>query len=150
MGVSCRIANRASLIVAALLVFISESRAQNCVITGGTNYGSITQNCTALPPPLTVLSNEFEAIAMPDGTFRHQIFVQVGQPVTLLLIACGDGVVDLGAGPYPAGMSSVSGKMTHENCVAHRFFNTSPGRWAMWATTNAKDTKFTLQPIIEP
>jgi hypothetical protein len=136
-------------IVAALLASISASWAQNCVISGGNNYGSIIQNCTALPPPLSVVSKEFENISMPDGTFRHQIFVQVGQPITLLLIACGDGVLDLGASPFPAGMSSVSEKMTRENCVAHRFFNTAPGRWAMWATTNAKDTKFTLQPVIE-
>ena len=68
MGVSCRTANKAALIAAALLAITSASRAQNCVITGGTNYGSITQNCTALPPPLTVLSKEFENIGMPDGT----------------------------------------------------------------------------------
>jgi hypothetical protein len=86
---------------------------------------------------------------MPDGTFRHQIFVQVGQPITLLLIACGNGVIDLGGGPSPAGMSMKSARMSHENCVAQRFFNTTPGRWLMWATTNAKDTQFTLQPVIE-
>jgi len=131
------------------LAFISAARAQNCVITGGINYGSIIQNCTALPPPLTIISKEFENKAMPDGTFRHQIFVQVGQPVTLVLAGCGDGVIDVEASPFPAGMTSESDKITQGKCVAHKFFNTSPGRWAIWVTTNAKDTQFTLQPIIE-
>jgi hypothetical protein len=41
-----RIASRlAAAIVAAWLALASPAAAQNCVITGGTNYGTITQNC---------------------------------------------------------------------------------------------------------
>jgi hypothetical protein len=135
--------------LAILLASISECRAQNCVISGGTNYGSIIQNCNFTPPPLSIVSSAFENIRMPDGTFRHRIFVQVGQPITLLLVACGDGILDLDAGPTPAGATYQSGKMTNGNCIAYRYFNTPPGKWEMWVTSKAEDTKFTLQPIVE-
>ena len=35
-------------VVAALLISTSASSAQNCVILGGMNYGTITQNCTVV------------------------------------------------------------------------------------------------------
>lgn len=41
---------RAIAIVAVLLASSSAARAQNCVITGGINNGSITQNCTVVSP----------------------------------------------------------------------------------------------------
>jgi hypothetical protein len=152
MGKSSKPANSCRRIVAIVGIWLALGSAAwtQCVITGGTNYGSIVQNCNFAPPPLTILSKDFERIKMPDGTFRQQIFVQVGQPITLLLVACGDGVTDLGAAPWPAWMASASDKMTRENCVAHRFFNTAPGRWAMWVDLKVKDAKFTLQPVIEP
>lgn len=136
-------------IVAIWLASASACLAQNCVISGGTNFGSIIQNCYFAPPPLSIISKEFENTRLPNGSFQHQIFVQIGQPVTLLLIACGDGVVDVDGSPWPAGMTSESEKMTHENCVAHRLYNAAPGRWALWVTTAREESKFTLQPIIE-
>jgi hypothetical protein len=147
--------NAASLIAGSILLIdampVAQAQTGNCVITGGMNYGSIIQNCNFAPPPLSVISKEFENIRMPDGTFRRRIFVQVGQPITLLLIACGDDVSDVSGGPSPAGMSSQSDLMVHasEKCVGRRFFNTQPGKWEMWATTKAEDSKFTLQPVIE-
>ena len=88
---------------------------------------------------------------MPDGTFRRRIFVQVGQPVTLLLTACGDGISDLVLIPTPAGMTTPSDLMVHaaDKCVGRRLFNTQPGKWEMWVTTKAEDSQFTLQPVIE-
>jgi hypothetical protein len=125
--------------------------AQSCTITGGTNFGTITQNCVInpTPAPLSVVSEKFEVIPMPEGNFRHQIFVQVGATINLLAVACGDGVLDVHAAPFPAGTVSVSGKITNQDCVAYRFFNTALGRWAIWVTTKARDTKFILQPIVE-
>jgi hypothetical protein len=144
-----------STIAAVVVLFASihacQAQSQNCLITGGTNFGTITQNCVINPEPapLSIISKQFENKAMPDGTYQHQIFAQVGAPITLLIVACGDGVIDLGASPWPAGITSQTNKMTHENCVAYRYFNTTPGRWAMWVTTKSEDTKFTLQPIIQ-
>jgi hypothetical protein len=134
-----------------LLGSVTHCLAQNCVISGGENFGTITQNCTInpQPAPLSIISKDFDNVAGPNGSFRRQIFVKIGQPSTLLLIACGDGVVDLGASPWPAGMVSVSNKMTKDNCLAYRFFNTSPGQWAFWVDTSAADTKFKLEPSIE-
>jgi hypothetical protein len=139
-------------VVAAWLALVSAGFAQNCTITGGTNYGTITQNCVInpAPAPLSLITDKFKVIPMPDGTFQHQIIVRIGQPMTLFAAACGDGVLDVGASPEPAGMVAVSQKMTKDDCVAHRFFNTAPGRWAMWVTSRAADTKFTFQPNIEP
>lgn len=146
--------NAAALIfgtLSALSIPATQAQTGNCVITGGTNNGSIIQNCNFAPPPLTVISKDFENIRMPNGTFRRQILVQVGQAVTLLLVACGDDVSEVGGSPTPAGMVSQSDLMVHasDKCVGRRVFNTQPGKWNLWVTTKAEDSKFTLQPMIE-
>jgi hypothetical protein len=151
MGRSTRPALISVALATALYSSGASAQTSNCVITGGTNYGSITQSCVInpAPAPLSVISDKFETIAMPNGTYRQQIFVQMGGPSILATVACGDGVLDVGASPWPAGMTATSEKIINGNCVAYKYFNTAPGRWAMWVDTKAPDTKFELHPIIQ-
>lgn len=150
MGLKLRIA-QISYAFFCLLSVDAGAQMNNCVITGGANFGTINQTCiiNPTPVPVTIISKEFEKSSMPNGAFQHLLFMQIDAPITLLAIACGQGVTNLDASPWPAGMAATSEKMTKGDCLAYRFFNTAPGRWALWVTTKTADTKFTLQPVIE-
>jgi hypothetical protein len=123
--------------------------AQNCLITGGTNYGGITQNCTFVPPPLSILMDHFENRQDKDGLFDHRILVRFNAPVNMTLIACGDGVADVTAFPWPAGMMVGPSTTTHGNCTEKLFPNIAPGQWVFSVRTKAERDQFTLQPVMQ-
>ena len=139
-------------IIATVLWFAAgtAARAENCVIEGGNTEAAVAHNCiiSPRPAPLSIVSKDFENSREQDGTWRHQLFVQIGKPMTLFLAACGDGVVDVGGSPWPAGKAEISDKSSRDNCVGHRMFNIAPGRLAIWVITSAEDTKFTLHPVV--
>jgi hypothetical protein len=136
-------------IVAVWLVSVAASWAQNCVISGGTNYGSITQNCSFVPPPLSLQMDHFENQKSADGSFDHRILVRFNAAVNMILTACGEGVVDLDAFPWPAGMMVGPTTSKHDNCIQKNFPNISPGSFVFSVKTNVENAPFTLQPVLQ-
>lgn len=122
---------------------------QQCVINGGTNT-NITQNCiiNPVPPPVVLLMPKFEDSATSDG-FAHRILARLSSTGDLILLACGKGVKDVDASPWPAGMSIGPDERREGYCIAKRFQNAAAGKWVFTVTTEAADTKFTLRPAIE-
>jgi hypothetical protein len=123
----------------------------SCVISGGTNFGTITQNCVInpLPPPIILLDKDFTVGAQADGSFNHAIKVRLTQTADLILAACGDQVVDVDASPYPAGMMASPDTAHQKNCILKRFQNAAAGKWVIVVKTSTKDSKFTLEPSLE-
>jgi hypothetical protein len=139
-----------AVIGATWLAFLCPATAQSgCIITGGTNYGSITQNCNFAPPPLSFMMDRFETTKVQDK-FEHRTLVRANAPVTLALIACGDAVVDVNAFPWPAGMMVGPGPAEKSgNCTRKIFPNLTPGQWVFSVQTIGENDKFTLQPITQ-
>jgi hypothetical protein len=127
----------------------SAAVAQNCVIISGTHDSAASQNCamTGQAAVLAVVSKEFENSPEQDGTWRHQLVVEFRKSTTLFLAACGDGVVDVGGGPWPSGAVAAADKVARKNCVGRRMFKPAIGKWSIWVITSAEDTKFSLHPV---
>jgi len=124
-------------------------QVQQCVITGGTNT-NVTQNCIVnpTPPPIVLLLPKFEDGPPDKDVFPHRILARLSVTEDLILVACGDGVVDVDGSPWPAGMVTGPSVERNGNCIAKLFQNASAGKWMFQVTTREPATKFTLQPIV--
>ncbi len=134
-----------------ILWLLSGAVAQSCVIASDTHDNAVSQNCAAgsRSVALVVVSKEFENLPEHEGTWRHRLVVEFRKQTTLFLAACGDGVLDVGGAPWPSGTIAAADKVTRQDCVGRRMFNLASGRWSIWVTTTAEDTKFTLHPVVQ-
>jgi hypothetical protein len=119
----------------------------------GLNNGSITNNCPVInqapTPEIQLLTSQFSNEKRPDGTFSHQILLKITGLSDLGVLVCGDGLKDLSAGPYPAGMAAVASVDAPSNCIKRRFYNVQ-GAWSINVITNAENNKFTVTPVLLP
>lgn len=119
----------------------------------GINSGTITNNCPTINqaplPEIQLLTPQFSHEKRPDGKFSHQILLKITALSNLDVLVCGDALKDLSAGPYPAGMASVTPFDAPPNCIKKRFDNVQ-GTWAIDVVTDAEDNKFTVTPVLLP
>jgi hypothetical protein len=117
----------------------------------GLNSGTITNNCPTIneapAPSIKLLTPAFSQEPRNDGTFANQILIRVTALTNLGVQVCGDGIKDLFASPYPAGMSSVTNINAPPGCLRRRFDN-AQGTWAI--VTTAKDNQFVVTPMLLP
>jgi hypothetical protein len=125
--------------------------AQNCVISGGVNFGTVTQNCiiNPAPPPLYLLWKDFKVEEDKNKDFFHAILVRVTSTADMVLKACGTGVLEVNASPWPAGMMTGPQEAHEGACILKYFHNVAAGKWMLSVTTQAVDTKFTLEPTLQ-
>jgi hypothetical protein len=99
-----------------------------------------------------MLADRFENIHLSDKTYNHSILVKINGPIDMELEACGVGVLDAVALPFPGGMFFMPQTATNPapNCVVKRYTGLASGRWTLEVKTKDADTKFTLKPIPEP
>jgi hypothetical protein len=119
----------------------------------GLNSGTITNNCPTInqapAPSIKLLTPTFSQEPQKDGTFANQILIRVTAMANLGVQACGDGIKDLYASPYPGGISSRTSINAPPGCLRRRFDN-AQGTWAIVVTTAAKDDKFVVTPMLLP
>ena len=143
-----------SIAILAVGFSLSAAKAQtlNCVVSGGTNFGIIIQNCAPVPQitPLKPLPGvPIIPIDGPQGTYVYQVFAKVVGPADVRVVACGDDVTDVMGSPWPAGMVSVTiltGGPPH--CVAKQINQVTTGTWLFQATAKSKDKPVDIQATV--
>jgi hypothetical protein len=130
----------------------ARSQTQNCVVSGGTNFGVIIQNCAPVPqitPVKPAPGQPIIPIDGPNGTFLYQVFAKVVGPIDVRVIACGDDVSDVTGGPWPAGMVSITDLSGGPpNCKAKQLDRVSTGTWLFEAITKSKEKPVQIQAIL--
>ena len=140
-----------STVCAAQPAVKAPAQTGSCVITGGTNSGTITQNCVInpAPPPIILMTNQFETAQDTRGGFNHDIKVRLTITADLVLIACGDDVADVVARPWPAGMLYEQPSIRTGDCVQRIYQNLAAGKWIIRVNTVNAESKFTLSPYLQ-
>jgi hypothetical protein len=148
-----RIAISIAILATSVVLSKANAQTQNCVISGGTNFGTIIQNCAPSPQIVPVKPAIGQPIIPIDGpkagTFVYQVFAKVIGPTDIRVIACGDDVTDVQGSPWPAGMVSVTplaGGPPH--CMAKQLNQASSGTWVFQATATSKDKPVEIQAAI--
>jgi hypothetical protein len=80
-----------STIIAAIVwsMLFSTCQAQTCVVTGGSNVGTVIQNCGPAPQIVLIkpsLGQPIVPIAGPQATFLYQVFAKIGGPTDIRLV----------------------------------------------------------------
>lgn len=78
---------------------MSRVRAQNlnCVVSGGTNFGTIIQNCAPTPQVVTFDPPPGQPLVpiQDNGRFIYRLLARVIGPTDIRVIGCGEDLTDL-------------------------------------------------------
>jgi hypothetical protein len=143
-----------SAIVAGIvwISLLAQCQAQNCVVSGGTNFGTIVQNCAPSPQIIPLKPQPGQPIIPvdgPPGRFLYQVFVKITAPIDVRVVACGDDVFDVDGSPWPAEIASISQlDGLPQNCIGKQFSQAAAGTWLLEATSKSKDKPVSIQAAV--
>jgi hypothetical protein len=144
----------AFLLIALAAFVVSSAQAQTskgCVVSGGTNYGFIVQNCAPQPQiiPLKPKQGEkLKPVRQPDGTYVYQAFVGIVGPIDLRVVACGDDIIDLLASAYPAGMTSETPLTAPSGCIAKQINGANGSPWVLQVRSKSGNGKIKIEAAV--
>ena len=134
-----RIRATASGILLICGMSVAQAQTGNCIITGGTNNGTISQSCVIIgpvPPGLTVVESK-PIQKLPDGTYNQTLIVELTggySPPRMILAMKGTNITSMDAGPQFSGVSMGS-TGNHDDLYFATFQNPVPGRYGVTAIT---------------
>lgn len=143
-----------SVIIAAMgwLTLFSNCQAQNCVLSGGSNFGTRIQNCGPTPQIILLKPPPGQLIAPingPQGTFLYQVFAKIAGPTDVRVVACGQDVTDVDGRPDHSSTVSVSAlNGLPKNCIGKQLNQIASGTWRLEGISKSKDKPVQIEVVV--